>query len=115
MRGACGVTTEPAETRRMATSTYCKSCGKPRTLPPRWGFSGWSRCQGFPAAAKVLSSREVSMVNAAIYLRRPLLVTGRPGTGKSSLAYLIARELGLGPVLRRSVTSRTALKDGLYL
>ncbi|HEY0805091.1 MAG TPA: MoxR family ATPase [Pseudonocardiaceae bacterium] len=57
---------------------------------------------------------EVAMVNAAIYLRRPLLVTGRPGTGKSSLAHLIARELGLGPVLRWPVTSRTMLKDGLY-
>ncbi len=55
------------------------------------------------------------MVNAAIYLRRPLLVTGRPGTGKSSLAYLISRELGLGPVLRWPITSRTQLKDGLYL
>lgn len=54
------------------------------------------------------------MVNAAIYLRRPLLVTGRPGTGKSSLAYLVARELGLGPVLRWPITSRTALKEGLY-
>src|SRR5688572_21605070 len=41
-------------------------------------------------------AREVLMVTAAIYLRRPLLVTGNPGTGKSSLAYLIARELGLG-------------------
>lgn len=58
---------------------------------------------------------EVITVNAAIYLRRPLLVTGFPGTGKSSLAYLIARELGLGPVLRWPVTSRTVLKDGLYL
>ncbi|MEU5848656.1 AAA family ATPase [Saccharopolyspora shandongensis] len=58
--------------------------------------------------------REVEMVNAAIYLRRPLLVTGRPGTGKSSLAYLIARELGLGPVLRWPITSRTELKAGLY-
>lgn len=57
---------------------------------------------------------EVEMVNAAIHLRRPLLVTGRPGTGKSSLAYLIARELGLGPVLRWPVTSRTELKGGLY-
>ena len=27
------------------------------------------------------------MVNAALFLRRPLLVTGRPGTGKSTLAY----------------------------
>ncbi len=55
------------------------------------------------------------MVNAAIYLRRPLLVTGRPGTGKSSLAQLIARELGLGPVLRWAITSHTRLRDGLYL
>ncbi len=42
-------------------------------------------------------------------------MTGRPGTGKSSLAHLVARELGLGPVLRWSITSRTTLKDGLYL
>jgi MoxR-like ATPase len=58
---------------------------------------------------------EVDMVNAALYLRRPLLVTGRPGTGKSSLAYRIARELQLGRVLRWSITSYTTLKSGLYL
>ncbi len=58
--------------------------------------------------------REVDMVNAAISLRRPLLVTGEPGTGKSTLPYLIARELGLGPVLRWPITSRTRLGDGLY-
>ncbi|MCI2415857.1 MoxR family ATPase [Saccharopolyspora sp. K220] len=57
---------------------------------------------------------EVDMVNAALYLRRPLLVTGRPGTGKSSLAYRIARELGLGRVLRWPITSRTTLNSGLY-
>ncbi|WP_309111183.1 MoxR family ATPase [Saccharothrix sp.] len=57
---------------------------------------------------------EVALVNAAIHLRRPLLVTGGPGTGKSSLAYLIARELGLGPVLRWSITSHTTLSHGLY-
>lgn len=57
---------------------------------------------------------EVEMVNAAIYLRRPLLVTGRPGTGKSTLAHLIAAELGLGPVLRWAITSRSTLSDGLY-
>jgi MoxR-like ATPase len=64
---------------------------------------------------RVPDPREVAMVNAAIYLRRPLLVTGRPGTGKSSLAYLVATELGLGPVLKWPVSSRTKLKDGLYL
>jgi MoxR-like ATPase len=59
-------------------------------------------------------SEELEMVNAALYLRRPLLVTGRPGTGKTSLAYAIAYELDLGEVLYWPITSRTTLKDGLY-
>ena len=57
---------------------------------------------------------EIERVNAALLLRRPLLVTGRPGTGKTSLTYAVAHELGLEPVLRWSITSRTTLKDGLY-
>jgi MoxR-like ATPase len=57
---------------------------------------------------------EVDMVNAALYLRRPLLVTGRPGTGKSSLAFGIARELRLGRVLRWPITSHVTLQQGLY-
>lgn len=54
-------------------------------------------------------------VNAAIHLRRPLLVTGSPGTGKTSLAYAIAWELNLGPVLRWSISPRSQLQEeGLY-
>jgi MoxR-like ATPase len=54
-------------------------------------------------------------VNAAIHLRRPLLVTGLPGSGKTSLAYAIATELGLGPVLVWAITPRSRLlEDGLY-
>ncbi|MFG6100967.1 MoxR family ATPase [Leptothoe sp. EHU-05/26/07-4] len=56
----------------------------------------------------------VNVVNAALYLRRPLLVTGKPGTGKTSLAYRIAYELNLGAVLSWSITARAALQDGLY-
>ncbi|MGW7092318.1 AAA family ATPase [Streptomyces sp. NPDC054874] len=57
---------------------------------------------------------EIHLVNMAMMLRRPLLVTGRPGVGKSTLAYSIARELRLGPVLRWPVTSRTSMQDGQY-
>lgn len=56
----------------------------------------------------------VDMVNAALYLRRPLLVTGKPGTGKSALAYNVAYELGLGPVLNWPITSSSLLRDALY-
>jgi MoxR-like ATPase len=66
------------------------------------------------ARTYLVSQEEVNMVNAALYLRRPLLVTGSPGTGKSTLAYSVALELNLGPVLRWDITSRATLKDGLY-
>lgn len=56
----------------------------------------------------------VEAVNAALYLRRPLLLTGRPGSGKSSLIESVARELRLGPILRWHVTSRSTLQDALY-
>ncbi|NUR61376.1 MAG: AAA domain-containing protein [Catenulispora sp.] len=53
-------------------------------------------------------------VNAALWLRRPLLVTGAPGVGKSSLARAIAAELGLGPVLVWNINSRATVEDALY-
>ncbi|MEU9346810.1 MoxR family ATPase [Streptomyces sp. NPDC048278] len=59
-------------------------------------------------------AEELEMINAALYLRRPLLVTGSPGAGKSTLAHSVAYELGLGDVLRWSVVSRSRLQDGLY-
>jgi MoxR-like ATPase len=66
------------------------------------------------AAAYRASEQEIELVNAALYLRRPLLVTGKPGTGKSTLAHSVARELRLGPVLTWPVTSRSTGQEGLY-
>ncbi|MFD3525130.1 AAA family ATPase [Streptomyces sp. NPDC058653] len=57
---------------------------------------------------------EADIVNAALHLRRPLLVNGHPGTGKSSLAHAVAHELTLGSVLHWPVNSRSTLGDALY-
>lgn len=59
-------------------------------------------------------TQERELVNAALYLRRPLLVTGRPGSGKSTIAHSVAYELKLGRVLTWPVVSRSTLGGGLY-
>ncbi|MFE0022555.1 AAA family ATPase [Amycolatopsis sp. NPDC059021] len=82
--------------------------------PPDDGEAERRLGTAFTLSEQDIDPAELNMVNAALYLRRPLLVTGNPGTGKSSLAYRIARELGLGRVLRWAITSHTTLGSGLY-
>ncbi len=52
-------------------------------------------------------------VNAAIQLRRPLLVKGEPGTGKTLLAEEVAAALEM-PLLQWHIKSTTKAQQGLY-
>ncbi len=52
-------------------------------------------------------------VNASVRLRRPLLVKGEPGTGKTVLAEEIAKALGK-PLFTWHVKSTTKARHGLY-
>jgi MoxR-like ATPase len=79
----------------------------PDVLDRKLGQHFWSGPSG-------LDRRELNLINAALLLRRPLLISGRAGTGKSTLAYSIAAELGLGRVLTWPITSRSSLEEGLY-
>jgi len=81
------------------------------TLPkaPSWRGNSAETYNAF-----VPTEEEIDLVNTALYLRRPLLITGKPGTGKSALAKLVAQELGLGDVLSWHITTQSTLKDALY-
>jgi MoxR-like ATPase len=52
-------------------------------------------------------------VNAAATLKRPLLVKGEPGTGKTMLAEEVAQALGM-PLLQWHIKSTTKAQQGLY-
>jgi MoxR-like ATPase len=62
----------------------------------------------------VFSDEIILAVNVAIASKRPLLVRGPSGTGKSSLAYAVARELGWRTPREKVVTSRTQARDFLW-
>ena len=53
-------------------------------------------------------------VNVAIALRRPLLIRGEPGTGKTLLAHSIAHDLGKKLTIW-NVKSTTKAQEGLYV
>lgn len=92
---------------------FGRTAGGEPLEPPANGVPDGLRRLGVKRG-RTLDPTVIEIVNAAIHLRRPLLVTGRPGTGKSSLAHQIAAELRLGPVLWWPVVSRSTLHDGLY-
>ncbi|MDW9593535.1 AAA domain-containing protein [Sinorhizobium meliloti] len=60
------------------------------------------------------SPQLLAAANAALWLGRPLLLTGAPGTGKTQMAYWLADTLELGEVLKMDVKSESRAKDLLY-
>src|ERR1700753_576163 len=52
-------------------------------------------------------------VNAAIALERPRLIKGEPGTGKTVLAYEVAKALN-APLITWHIKSTTKAMQGLY-
>lgn len=76
--------------------------------PPPW------RDRPATAAHFIMTPELLEAVNTALHLRRPLLLTGPPGSGKSTLVGLIAAEFQLGQPLSWHVTSRSTLADALY-
>ena len=83
------------------------SGGKRQPVPEARGVAG-------QFAPPYLPSPElVEAVNLAIYLKRPLLLKGKPGCGKTQLAVAVSDELGL--LLEAwYVKSTSRARDGLY-
>ncbi|MEE4450345.1 MoxR family ATPase [Novosphingobium resinovorum] len=70
--------------------------------------------QRFEGTSNYVATDDLKVaVNAAVLLRRPLLVKGEPGTGKTVLAEQIAEALG-APLITWNVKSTTKAHQGLY-
>ena len=70
--------------------------------------------QRFEGTSNYVATDDLKVaVNAAVMLRRPLLVKGEPGTGKTVLAHEIAKATG-APLIEWNVKSTTKAQQGLY-
>ena len=70
--------------------------------------------QAFEGTTNYVATPDLKVaVNAAVMLRRPLLVKGEPGTGKTVLAHEIAKAVG-APLIEWNVKSTTKAQQGLY-
>src|SRR5579872_341205 len=68
----------------------------------------------FQGTADYIATEDLTIaVNAAIALERPLLIKGEPGTGKTVLAYEIAKALD-SPLITWHIKSTTKALQGLY-
>lgn len=68
----------------------------------------------FPTAGHWLSQREIDALTLATAARRPLLVRGEAGSGKSQIARAAAQVLGSGPPLVEVIHPRSEALDLLW-
>ncbi|MEM6475886.1 MAG: MoxR family ATPase [Pseudomonadota bacterium] len=68
----------------------------------------------FEGTSNYIATEDLKVaVNAAVKLRRPLLVKGEPGTGKTVLAHEIAKAIN-APLIEWNIKSSTKAQQGLY-
>jgi MoxR-like ATPase len=68
----------------------------------------------FEGTADYIATEDLKVaVNAAVALERPLLIKGEPGTGKTVLAYEVAKAMG-APLITWHIKSTTKASQGLY-
>ena len=71
--------------------------------------------QGFKGTGEYVASEQLlNAVNVAITLKKPLLIKGEPGTGKTMLAEAIAKALNKKLIIW-NIKSTTKAQDGLYM
>jgi len=69
----------------------------------------------YRGSAKYIASEElINAVNVAALLKRPLLIKGEPGTGKTMLAQSIAENMQMRLIIW-NIKSTTKAQDGLYV